>query len=30
MKKVLLCIMDGVGIREATLGNAYKNANTKY
>ena len=29
MKKVLLCIMDGVGIREATLGNAYKNANTK-
>lgn len=29
MKKVLLCIMDGVGIREATLGNAFKNANTK-
>ena len=29
MKKVLLCIMDGVGIRENKLGNAYKNANTK-
>ena len=29
MKKVLLCIMDGVGIRESTLGNALKNANTK-
>ena len=29
MKKVLLCIMDGVGLREAALGNSYKNANTK-
>ena len=29
MKKVLLCIMDGVGLREASFGNAYKNANTK-
>ena len=29
MKKVLLCIMDGVGLRENTLGNAYKNASTK-
>ena len=29
MKKVLLCIMDGVGIRESSLGNALKNANTK-
>ena len=29
MKKVLLCIMDGVGIRESSKGNAYKNANTK-
>ena len=29
MKKVLLCIMDGVGLREAILGNAYKNADTK-
>ena len=28
MKKVLLCIMDGVGIRENSLGNAYKNADT--
>lgn len=28
MKKVLLCIMDGVGIRESSIGNAYKNANT--
>lgn len=28
MKKVLLCIMDGVGIRKNSLGNAYKNANT--
>lgn len=28
MKKVLLCIMDGVGIREESLGNAYKNADT--
>lgn len=29
MKKVLLCIMDGVGIRENEKGNALKNANTK-
>ena len=29
MKKVLLCIMDGVGIRESQRGNAFKNANTK-
>lgn len=29
MKKVLLCIMDGIGIRENSKGNAYKNANTK-
>lgn len=29
MKKVLLCIMDGVGIRKSSLGNALKNANTK-
>ena len=29
MKKVLLCIMDGVGIRENQKGNAFKNANTK-
>ena len=29
MKKVLLCIMDGVGIRENLKGNALKNANTK-
>ncbi|MBQ2873318.1 MAG: 2,3-bisphosphoglycerate-independent phosphoglycerate mutase [Bacilli bacterium] len=29
MKKVLLCIMDGVGIRESLKGNALKNANTK-
>lgn len=29
MKKVLLCIMDGVGIRDKSLGNAYLNANTK-
>ena len=29
MKKVLLCIMDGVGLRESSLGNAYKNAKTK-
>jgi len=29
MKKVLLCIMDGVGLRENTLGNAYQNAKTK-
>lgn len=27
MKKVLLCIMDGVGIRESSFGNALKNAN---
>lgn len=30
MKKVLLCIMDGVGIREKELGNAYLNAKTPY
>ena len=29
MKKVLLCIMDGVGLRESSIGNAFKNANTK-
>ena len=29
MKKILLCIMDGVGIRENVKGNAVKNANTK-
>lgn len=29
MKKVLLCIMDGVGIRKKEKGNAFKNANTK-
>ena len=29
MKKVLLCIMDGIGIRESSKGNAFKNANTK-
>lgn len=29
MKKVLLCIMDGVGIRSSSKGNALKNANTK-
>ena len=29
MKKVLLCIMDGVGIRESSKGNALKNASTK-
>ena len=29
MKKVLLCIMDGVGLRENLKGNAFKNANTK-
>lgn len=29
MKKVLLCIMDGVGIRESLNGNAVKNANTE-
>lgn len=28
MKKVLLCIMDGVGVRKNSLGNAYLNANT--
>ena len=28
MKKVLLCIMDGVGIRAQSKGNALKNANT--
>jgi len=28
MKKVLLCIMDGVGIRASIKGNALKNANT--
>ena len=28
MKKVLLCIMDGVGLRKNSLGNAYLNANT--
>lgn len=29
MKKVLLCIMDGVGIRENSKGNAFINADTK-
>ena len=29
MKKVLLCIMDGVGVRDDFLGNAYENADTK-
>jgi len=29
MKKVLLCIMDGVGLRTNKLGNAFLNANTK-
>ena len=29
MKKVLLCIMDGVGLRINKLGNAFLNANTK-
>ena len=29
MKKVLLCIMDGVGIRKSPVGNAFKNANTR-
>ena len=29
MKKVLLCIMDGIGLREVSKGNAFKNANTK-
>ena len=28
MKKVLLCIMDGIGLRENHLGNAYLNAKT--
>lgn len=28
MKKVLLCIMDGVGLRKNSLGNAYLNAET--
>ena len=30
MKKILLCIMDGVGYRENRLGNAVKNASTPY
>jgi len=29
MKKVLLCIMDGIGFRSSEKGNAYKNADTK-
>ena len=29
MKKVVLCIMDGVGIRKETYGNAVEKANTK-
>lgn len=29
MKKVLLCIMDGIGVRDNAKGNAYKNADTK-
>ncbi len=29
MKKVVLCIMDGVGLRQETLGNAVRAANTK-
>ena len=29
MKKVLLCIMDGVGVRENVKGNAFLNADTK-
>ena len=29
MKKVLLCIMDGIGLRSDKLGNAFLNANTK-
>ena len=29
MKKVLLCIMDGVGLRDDLKGNAFANANTK-
>lgn len=28
MKKVLLCIMDGIGLRKEEKGNAFKNANT--
>lgn len=28
MKKILLCILDGVGIKEDDYGNAFKNANT--
>jgi 2,3-bisphosphoglycerate-independent phosphoglycerate mutase len=27
MKKVILCILDGVGIRESSVGNAFKNTN---
>lgn len=30
MKRVLLCIMDGVGFRKESIGNAYKNANTPF
>jgi len=29
MKKVLLCIMDGVGVRENSIGNAFENADTR-
>lgn len=29
MQKILLCILDGVGLRESSLGNAFKNAKTK-
>ena len=29
MKKVILAILDGVGIREESVGNAVKNAETK-
>ena len=29
MKKVLLCIMDGIGLRSDKVGNAFLNANTK-
>ena len=28
MKKVLLCVLDGVGINKDSIGNAFKNANT--
>ena len=28
MKKILLCILDGMGIREESKGNAFKNADT--